>query len=183
MRRTIVVASVGMAALILVGLVATAVAQAPRGGGEGGDRQARMAQMMQQMIQRMKAAGATDEDLKAIEAHRTLQRETTGKLGEALRGLRKVAGQDASDDEAKAAVDKYEADMKAAKDKLAKAEQDLRAKLDLASKPRLHAMLLMAGTLDNGTGGRGGMFGGGRGGGGGDRGGPRPQRGGGGAPR
>jgi cytochrome c556 len=157
MRRMIVVASVGMAVLILVGLVATAVAQAPRGGGEGGDREARMAQMMQQMTDRMKAAGATDADVQAIRAHMTLQRETTGPLSEALRGLREAA----SDDAAKAAVAKYETDMKAAKDKLAKAEQDLRTKLNLASKPRLHALLLTMGTLDNGTGGRGGMFGGG----------------------
>ncbi len=181
MRRTIVVVSVAVAALILVGLVATAIAQAPRGGGEGGDRQARMAQMMQRLTERMKAAGATDEDVQAIRAHMNLQRQTTGPLSEALRSLREAAGEAASDDEAKAAVDKYEADMKAAKDKLAKAEQDLRTKLNLTSKPRLHALLLTMGTLDNGTGGRSGMFGG-RGGGGGER----PQRGGGGgggAPR
>jgi hypothetical protein len=151
--------------MIFTGIMTSALSQTERRG--GADREARMAQFMEQMRQRLTAAGATDADVQAIMAYRGQQREIQAPLQEAMRALRAAAGEGATDAQAKDAVAKYEAAMKTVADKLAKAEQDLKAKLDLANKPRLHAMLLAMGILDNGQRGRGMMmFGGGRGGGG-----------------
>jgi len=170
MRRMRVVAFVVMAVMILAGVVALALAQADRGTEAkgiqvaqarqpGGDRESRMAQYMEQMRERMKAAGATDADIAAVTAYRTQQREIQAPLTEAMGALREAAGEGATDAQAKDAVGKYEAAMKTVKAQLAKAEQDLKTKLDLANKPRLHALLLVMGTLDNGQRGRGMMGG------------------------
>jgi hypothetical protein len=172
--------------------VQIAQARAPRGGGApggarpGGAGRPDFAAMLRE---RLVGAGATPEDVQAIEAYRTKQREIMQPLMQAMGALREAAGAEATDAQAKDAVAVYEAAMKTALDALAKAEADLKTKLNLAAKPKLHAMLLMMGTLDNGMRGggmRGGFRGGrgaagaaGRGGAGGGRGGAR---GGGGAP-
>ena len=176
MRRMRVVAFVVMAVLILVGVVAVAVGQTARpdeaagiqvaqAPGGGADREARAAEFMAQLRQRLTAAGATEADVAAIEAYRTTQREIRAPLEAAMDGLRQASGAEATDAQAKDAVAKYEAAMKTALASFAKAEQDLKTKLDLANKPKLHALLLSMGTLDNGM--RGGGFMGGRGGAGG----------------
>ncbi len=149
--------------------IEVAQARAPGAPG-GGDREARMAQAREAMRQRLVAAGATEADIQAIEAHRTKQREIMQPLGEAMGSLRQAAGPEATDAQAKEAVAKYEAAMKTALTQLAQAEQDLKTKLNLATKAKLHAVLLSMSVLDNGMRGMGGMRG---------RGGPR----GGGAPR
>ena len=171
MRRMGVVAFVVMAVLILVGVVAVAVSQTERpdqaagirvaqAPGGAADREARAAQYMEQLRQRLTAAGATAADVAAIEAHRTKQREIRAPLEGAMDGLRQASGAEATDAQAKDAVAKYEAAMKTALANLAKAEQDLKTKLDLANKPKLHALLLSMGTLDNGMRGGGGFMGG-----------------------
>jgi hypothetical protein len=137
-----------------------------------------MAQAREAMRQRLVTAGATEAEIKAIEAHRTKQRAVTERLREAMQGLREAASEGATDAQAKAAVAKYEGAMKTALSELAKADEDLKAQLKLSAKPKLHAMLLSSGTLDNGMRGRAGMRGGGPGG----RGGPGEARGGGGGP-
>jgi hypothetical protein len=159
--------------------VQIAQAAPPAGGARpGGAARPDFAAMLRE---RLTAAGATEADIQAIEAHRAKQREIMQPLQDAMGALREAAGAGATDAQAKAAVTKYEAAMKTALDALAKAEADLKAKLNLAAKPKLHAALLTMGTLDNGM--RGGMgmrgapgaFGGARGGGagGGARGGAR----------
>ena len=178
MRRFKVAAMVLVAALIFVGIAVVAFSQTNRGDGTpgvqvaqapgqaGGDRAAQMQQMLQRLRERLVAAGATDADVQAIMAHMRKQREITAPLTEAMQGLRQASAEGATDDQAKQAVSNYEAAMKTVKEQLTKAEEDLKTQLNLATKPRLHAMLLTMGALDNGQGGRGGMMMGGMGGGG-----------------
>ncbi len=150
------------------------------------DREAGRPEWMEAMAARLAAAGATAADIEAIEAHRTKQRELMEPLREALGGLREAGGEDAADAQAKQAVSQYEAAKKTALTQLAQAEQDLKTKLNLATKPKLHAMLLSMGVLDNGMRGggmRGRRLGGERGRGGPRGGGDRPGGRGGGAPR
>ena len=153
----------------------------------GQDREGGRPEWMEAMAARLAAAGATAADIEAIEAHRTKQRELMEPLREALGGLREAGGEDAADAQAKQAVSQYEAAKKMALTQLAQGEQDLKMKLNLATKPKLHAMLLSMGALDNGMRGMGGMRGrrpGGERGRGGPRGGgDRPGGRGGGAPR
>ncbi len=156
--------------------IEVAQARAPGAPG-GGDREARMAQAREAMRQRLVAAGATEADIQAIEAHRTKQREIMQPLGQAMGSLREAAAPEATDAQAKEAVAKYEAAKKTALTQVAQAEQDLKTKLNLATKAKLHAVLLSMGVLDNGMRGMGGMRG--RRPGGGDRGGGRPEGGGG----
>ena len=152
-------------ALVLAAVVAVVAAQTERSGPSAGTVVAqqppaaptpparpgrRGRPSLEAMRQRMMQAGATEADLQAIRDYMTQQRDIQAPLREAMGSLRDAMGPDASDEQAKEAVSKYEAAMKTALDKLAKAEQDLKAKLDLANKPKLHAMLLMMGVLDNG---------------------------------
>ena len=147
-----------IAAVVLLGTAALVLAQA-RGAG-GADREARMAQFQEMMRQRLTAVGATEADIQAIEAYRTRQQAIMQPLRQAMQSLREAAGENATDAQAKDAVAKYEAAMKTALSELAKAEADLKAQLNLATKPKLHALLLSMGTLDNGMRGMGGMGGG-----------------------
>jgi len=140
--------------------IEVAQARAPGAPGGGGDREARMAQAREAMRQRLVAAGATEADIQAIEAHRTKQREIMQPLGQAMGSLREAAAPEATDAQAKEAVAKYEAAKKTALTQFAQAEQDLKTKLNLATKAKLHAVLLSMGVLDNGMRGMGGMRGG-----------------------
>jgi len=137
--------------------VQIAQARAPRGGaGPGGAARPDFAAMMRE---RLTAAGATEADVQAIDAHRTKQREIMQPLMQAMQSLREAAAAEATNEQAKKAVADYEAAMKTALAQLAQAEKDLKTKLNLATKPKLHAALLSMGILDNGMRG-GGMRGG-----------------------
>lgn len=150
----------------------TEVAQAPEPGGAP-DRDARRAQALQAMRERLTAAGATEADMQAIEAHRNTQRDIMQPLRQAMQSLREAAGEDATDAQAKQAVSQHETAMQTALSELAKAEEALKAQLNLSDKPKLHALLLTMGVLDNGMrGGRAGGAGEGRRG---ARGGGRPR--------
>ncbi len=140
----------------------TMIAQArpQRGGGDQGDREARMAQYREEQKQRLLAAGATEADVQAIDAYRGKQRSIMEPLGQALQAVRDAAGDDGSDAKAKAALSAFEAAKTKALSDLAKAEEDLKAQLKLATKPRLHAILLSTSVLDTGMRG-GSRFGGG----------------------
>jgi len=121
------------------------------------------------MRQRLMAGGATEADVEAIEAYRTRQRELMEALRGAMQSLREAGGEDATGAQAEQAIRDHEAAMRTALSELAKAEEALRARLSLSTKPKLHAMLLSMGVLDNGMrgsraggeGGRGARRGGG----------------------
>ncbi len=179
-----------MAVLVVVGVVACAVTQTdgdeeaagteiapargPDAGPGPGDRRDEDADAMRQ---RLMAGGATEADVEAIEAYRTRQRELMEPLRQAMQSLREAGGEDATGAQAEQAIRDHEAAMKTALSELAKAEEALKARLSLSTKPKLHAMLLSMGVLDNGMRGMGGMRGrrpGGEGGRGARRGGGAP---------
>ena len=108
------------------------------------------------MLDQLKQAGATDADIATLKAFWTQRRDIMSPLRDGRQSLQQAASASGTAEQAKDAVSKYEAAMKAALDKLAKAEQDLKTKLDLANKPKLHAALLAGGVLDNGMRGGGG---------------------------
>jgi hypothetical protein len=97
-------------------------------------------------------------------------------LMQKLLALRQASEATATDEQAKTAVAEYLDAAKTAADKTKQMEDKLKADLALDTKPKLHAALLVAGTLNEGapSGGRG-FFGGTA------RGGPRGGGGGGGA--
>jgi len=149
-----------------------------RAGVEGGeartpdtapDREAGTTEAREGMRQRLMAGGATEADVEAIEAYRTRQRELMEALRGAMQSLREAGGEDATGAQAEQAIRDHEAAMRTALSELAKAEEALRARLSLSTKPKLHAMLLSMGVLDNGMrgsraggeGGRGARRGGG----------------------
>ncbi len=156
----------GIAMLVFAGVMAVAISQTERPAetagtqiaqapGAGGGAARRMDQYREAMRQRLTAAGATEEEAQAISAFVQARFRAHMPLRQQLQSLREAAGAEATEAQAKEAVSKYEAAMKTALDTVAKGEADLRAKLKLADRAKLHAALLSMGVLDNGMGGMG----------------------------
>ena len=163
-RPVLLYAAIGAVALATAAVLVAAQTHAPselaeaRPPAAARGRDARMVQGLEAMRQRLMAAGATEADLQAIEAHRAKQRGIMERLEQAMQSLRQAAGENAADPQAKQGVTQYEAAMKTALAELAQAEEELKARLSLSAKPKLYAVLLAMGVLENGMGGRGGVF-------------------------
>lgn len=99
----------------------------------------------------LQQAGATQEDMQTIQQYMRDRFQNIQQLRQKLMALREAAvGENASDDAAAQAVAEYRDLLETYKTDREAAEAELVAQLDLDAKPRLEAILLQIGILDNG---------------------------------
>jgi len=99
----------------------------------------------------LRQAGATDADLQVLGKHVSWhQARITTPASAAVARLRQAVVPGASDEQARQAVNRFEADVTAILGDCGRAEKDLSVKLNLAARPKLHAALLLAGVMGKG---------------------------------
>ena len=116
--------------------------------GPGGPTQ----QWLDRISPSLRQAGATDADLQALSKHVAWHRaQITTPVSSALARLRQAVVPGASEERAREAVNRFEAEVNAFIGDCGRGEKDLSAKLNLAGRPKLHAALLLAGVTGKGA--------------------------------
>lgn len=99
----------------------------------------------------LKRQGFTDAEIESLKQFQTARQEAQTKLNESFKNLTTVTrNKEATDDQAKTAVEQYREAMKAHDASVSDARKKLDESVHYSTRPKIEATLLMMGVLDNG---------------------------------
>jgi len=113
----------------------------------------RRAEMERRIAERLKQQGFTDEDIAALKQFNQEREAAQRALNEAFRSLVQTARMTgATDDQARLAVAQYREAMKTYEAALEASRKKLDERIHYSTRPKVEAILLSLGVLDNGLG-------------------------------
>ncbi|NCO35442.1 MAG: hypothetical protein AUJ92_14125 [Armatimonadetes bacterium CG2_30_59_28] len=113
----------------------------------------RRAQMEQFIAQRLRQRGFSDQDIAALKQYNSEREEAQKSLGEVFRSLSQTAKTpESTEDQARIAIAGYKEAMKTHEATLENSRKKLDESIHYSTRPKIEAILLTMGVLDNGMG-------------------------------